>query len=171
MNKALIELTETERLLRPNWIAVLLALVLHMNSAWLLLYATSEVGVGMPVVTMLTSIATGIMLIVVAALCIRCLLLCKSPAAFGQERRGLNRYDKRSVQLASVSTILCLSAAGALFVASAGHNSGAEKNALVDGARFLLVCSALYSAVKSLQLGAAHIETTSALNHLGIRSS
>lgn len=170
MKKALIELTETERLLRPNWIAVLLALVLHVNSAWLLLYSTSETGVGMPVVAMLASIATGTMPIVGAALSIRCLLLCKPPAALGQERRGLNRYDKRSIQLTSVSTALCLAAAGALF-ASASPNPGDEKDFLVDGARFLLVCGALYSAIKSLQLGAAYIETASALNHLGIPSS
>ena len=170
MNKVVIELSETERLLRPNWIAVLLALVLHMNSAWLLLYSTSETDAGMPAVTMLASIATGAMLVVVAALCIRCLLLCKPPAALRQEQRGWNRYDRRSIQLALVSTALCLAAACALFASASSDPSG-QKDVLVEGARFLLVCGALYSAIKSLQLGAAYIETASALNHLGIRSS
>ena len=169
MKKPCPNLSETEQLIRPAWLAVLSVLILHMMSMCGRC-VESATHIDMSRVSAAFSVGAGIMLIVVAGACIWLLRLAGVSTARSCDVGAGRRYDRRDVQLAISAAIGCLLAAGAIFVSVPYWSLGPSGNGAIIATQFGLVWISLFLAIKSLQVGAASIATAAALNNLSSRA-
>ena len=169
MNKREANLSETERLLRPAWVAVLSVLILHMMSMCGRC-VESAAQIDMSTVSAAFSVGAGIMLIVVAGMCIWLLRLTCVSTARSRDAGAGTRYDRRDAQLAISAAIVCLLAAGAIFASVPYWSLGPSGDGTIIATQFGLVWISLFLAIKSLQVAAASITTAAALNILSSRT-
>ncbi|MGO1071102.1 hypothetical protein [Lysobacter sp. CA199] len=162
-------LSESEKLLRPASLAVLSVLVLHMMSMSGRCFEWA-IEMDMPVISAAFSIGVGIMLIVVAAACIWLLRLSGVAGEQSPSAGAGRRYDRRNMQLAIFAAFVCLLAASVTFLSVPYGSFGPTGNGAIVITQFVLVWIGIFSAIKSLQFGAASIATAAALNNLSSRS-
>ncbi|WP_408951521.1 hypothetical protein [Lysobacter sp. Hz 25] len=169
MKKPRLNLSETERLLRPASLAVLSALVLHMMSMSGRCFEWA-IEIDMPVISAAFSAGVGIMLIVVAVACIWLLRLSGFSGEQSPSAGAGRKYDRRNTQLAIFAASICSLAAGVTFLSIPYGSLGPTGNGAIVVTQFALVMVGLFSAIKSLQFGAASIATATALKTLSSRS-
>lgn len=170
MNTRLVNLSDTERLLRPPALAMLSVLVLHMMSvSELCIEWTIEID--MSAVSAVFSVSAGIMLIVVAGTCIRLLRLSGESTVHLPHTRTCRRYEWRNVLLAVAAAVSCLLAASVIFASVPYRGIGPTSYGAFIATQLGLVWLSLFLSVKSVQVGAASIAATAALNDLRSRSS
>jgi hypothetical protein len=161
-------LSETDRLLRPSSLAVLSALILQMMSMSGRCFEWA-IEIEMPVISAAISAGVGVMLIVVAAACIWLLRLSGVSGQQSLSSVAGRKYDRGNVQLAIFAAFSCLLASGATFLSIPYGSLGPTGNRAIIVTQFVLVWLGLFSAIKSLQFGAASIATAAALKSLSSR--